>query len=294
MKLISSKAIKKIEWMPFTLPAIVFLILVGVVPLFISLKMGFYEEVKGGEEFVGLKNYIWALQHEPFWSATGHSFFFSGFTVLGHLIIGLGFAVLLNRSIKNLSLWRGLQFTPWLFPPAAVSTLWILIYQDQYGLLNSVLRFLGMSEWATNWLGMPGTALTAITITSIWNWYPFMTLTLLAGMQNIPGELYEAVEIDGGGSWSKFWLITIPHLMPVILTICLLDFILTFRFFDMAWIMTHGGPAKSSEVLATYVYKVAFHSYRFDRAGAIGGLVVVFTGVFVVLYLLAYRRLEEK
>jgi multiple sugar transport system permease protein len=284
---------RKAEWMPFTLPAILFLVLAGILPLLASLKMGFYQEVKGETVFVGLKHYGWVLQHKPFWSATGHSFFFSGFTVLGHLLIGLGFALLLNRKIKHLSFWRGLQFTPWLFPPAAVSCLWILIYQDQYGLLNSMLRFLSLSDWTTNWLGTPGTALTAVTIASIWNWYPFLTLTLLAGMQNIPGELYEAIEIDGGGSWSKFWFITIPHLMPVILTICLLDFLWTFRFFDMAWIMTHGGPAKSSEVLATYVYKLAFHTYRFDRAAAVGGLIVIFMGVFTILYLLAYRRLEE-
>ena len=206
------------------------------------MRMGFYEEVRGAERFVGVENYIWAINQKNFWNATGNSFFFSGFTVLGHLVIGMGFALLLNRAIKQLSFWRGMQFTPWLFPPAAVSVLWILIYQDQYGLLNEVLRFIGLSSWATNWLGRPGTALAAVTIASIWNWYPFLTLTLLAGMQNIPEELYEAADIDGSGPLRKFIFITIPHLMPVILTICLLDFLWTFRFFDMVWIMTHGGP----------------------------------------------------
>ena len=257
------------------------------------MRMGFYEEVRGAERFVGVENYIWAINQKNFWNATGNSFFFSGLTVLGHLVIGMGFALLLNRGIKQLSFWRGMQFTPWLFPPAAVSVLWILIYQDQYGLLNEVLRFIGLSSWATNWLGRPGTALAAVTIASIWNWYPFLTLTLLAGMQNIPEELYEAADIDGSGPLRKFVFITIPHLMPVILTICLLDFLWTFRFFDMVWIMTHGGPAKSSEVLATYVYKVAFNTYRFDRAAAVGGLIVLFMGAFAVLYLWAYRRIEK-
>jgi len=294
MLLFKHKTLRKVEWMPYTLPAVLFLIAAGIVPLIISLKMGFFEEMRGEEKFVGLKHYAWALNQKPFWSATVHSFFFSGFTVLGHLVIGMGFALLLNRGIKALPFWRGVQFMPWLFPPAAVSVLWILIYQDQYGLLNESMRGVGLGGWTMNWLGMPGSALAAVTITSIWNWYPFLTLTLLAGMQNIPGQLYEAVETDGGGAWRKFWFITIPHLMPVILTICLLDFLWTFRFFDMTWIMTHGGPAKSSEVLATYVYKVAFHTYRFDRAAAIGGLIVVCMGVFTVLYLLAYRRLEQK
>ena len=288
-----ARVLRNAGWMPYALPATIFLFIAGIIPLIVSLRMGFYEETRGVERFVGVKNYVWAINHKAFWNATGNSFFFSGFTVLGHLVIGMGFALLLNRGIKQLSFWRGMQFTPWLFPPAAVSVLWILIYQDQYGLLNEVLRFIGLSSWATNWLGRPGTALAAVTIASIWNWYPFLTLTLLAGMQNIPEELYEAADIDGSGPLRKFIFITIPHLMPVILTICLLDFLWTFRFFDMVWIMTHGGPAKSSEVLATYVYKVAFNTYRFDRAAAVGGLIVLFMGTFAVLYLWAYRRLEK-
>ena len=288
-----ARVLRNAGWMPYALPATIFLFVAGIIPLIVSLRMGFYEEARGVERFVGVKHYIWAINQNNFWNATGNSFFFSGLTVLGHLVIGMGFALLLNRGIKQLSFWRGMQFTPWLFPPAAVSVLWILIYQDQYGLLNEVLRFIGLSSWATNWLGMPGTALAAVTIASIWNWYPFLTLTLLAGMQNIPEELYEAADIDGSGPLRKFAFITIPHLMPVILTICLLDFLWTFRFFDMVWIMTHGGPAKSSEVLATYVYKVAFNTYRFDRAAAVGGLIVLFMGAFAVLYLWAYRRLEK-
>jgi len=255
--------------------------------------MGFFEQRKGETVFVGFKHYIWAIENDQFWNSTINSIYFSGFTVIFHLLIGMGFAVLLNRKIKLLTVWRGLQFLPWLFPTAAVSIVWILIYQDQYGLLNSTLRYVGLSDLTTNWLGTPGTALTAVAIANTWNWYPLLTLTLLAGMQNIPEDLYKAMDVDGGGPWHKFWLITIPHLMPVILTMCLLDFLWTFRFFDMTWIMTHGGPAKSSEVLATYVYKVAFHTYRFDRAGAIGGLMLILMGAFTVLYLVTYQRLDE-
>lgn len=291
MNLINSRVMQKAIWIPFVIPAIIYLLAVGIIPMVTSLKMGFYEEVAGGGEvFVGLKNYKSVVQDSGFWNATRHSFFFSGFTVLGHLLVGFGLATLLNRQIKRLTVWRGLQFIPWLFPPAAASILWILIYQDQYGLLNTILRYWNLSSWTANWLGEPGTALIAVTITSIWNWYPFLTLTLLAGMQNIPNELYKAVEIDGGGNWAKFWFITVPHLIPVILTICLLDFIWTFRFFDMVWIMTRGGPAKYSEVLPTYLYKLAFLAYRFDRAAAVGGLMFIIMSIAAVIYLILYRR----
>lgn len=293
MNLPLSRSLRQSEWIPFTLPAVTFLVIGGVLPLVASLQMGFYEQQKGESVYIGFKHYTWALENEQFWNSTINSIYFSSFTVIFHLLIGMGFALLLNRKIKFLTFWRGMQFLPWLLPPAAVSVLWILIYQDQYGLLNTTLRHIGLADWTMNWLGRPETSLTAVAIANTWNWYPFLTLTLLAGMQNIPEDLYEAMEVDGGSSWDKFRFITVPHLMPIILTICLLDFLWTFRFFDMTWIMTHGGPAKSSEVLATYVYKVAFNTYRFDRAAAIGGLMLILMGALTVLYLTAYRRLDE-
>jgi multiple sugar transport system permease protein len=250
--------------------------------------MGFYESVGRETVFVGLKHYGGLLREDIFWSTVGHTFFFSGFTVVFHLLIGLGFALLLNRDIKCMSLWRALQFIPWLFPAAVASCIWKLIYQPQYGLLNTVLYGLNLSSLATEWLGRPETALAAVTVVNIWNWYPFLTLMLLAAMQGIPDELYEAAGIDGAGGWAKFFHITIPYLRPVILTVCLLDFIWTFRFFDMVWIMTRGGPMRASEILPSYVYKTAFEALNFHRAAAIGGLMVIFMVVFVVVYLLSH------
>lgn len=281
------------EWAVFVVPTFAFLIVTGIFPLVASLYGGFFQRRRGEEVFVGLKHYEWALRDDVFWQSTLNSFIFTGGTVAGHLLIGLSFALLLNAKISNLSLWRGLQFIPWLFPPAAVSILWILIYQGQYGLLNSTLRAVGLDAFAMNWLGDPATALGAVTVASIWNWYPFLTLTLLAALQNIPEELYEAMKVDGGTAWDRFWRITVPHLTPVALTICLLDFFWTFRFFDMTWIMTKGGPGKSTEVLATYLYKLAFQEYRFDRAAAVGGFIMIIMAVLTVIYLLIYRRAER-
>ena len=291
---LTPQTVYRIEWALFVLAAFAYVLLSGILPLVASLATGFFQTRRGETEFVGLKHYEWALNEPGFWNATVNSFLFTGFTVLGHLVIGLGFALLLNQKIRGLPFWRGLQFAPWLFPPAAVSILWVLIYQDQFGLLNTTMRTIGLSDWTVNWLGTPGTALAAITIASIWNWYPFLTLTLLAAAQNIPEDLYEAMEMDGAGAWSKFWNITLPHLVPVMLTICVLDFFWTFRFFDMTWIMTRGGPGNSSEVLATYTYKLAFQAFRFDRAAAVGGLMLLFMGVLAFVYVIVYRWAERR
>lgn len=292
-RLISAHRAYQIEWALFVIPAFAFLVITGIFPLLASLWTGFFQVRRGDSEFVGMKHYQWVLQDDVFWKSTLNSFIFTGGTVVGHLLIGLGFALLLNQKIRHLSVWRALQFIPWLFPPAAVSILWILIYQGQYGLINSGLRAVGLGGWAMNWLGEPSTALAAVTVASIWNWYPFLTLTLLAAMQNIPSELYEAMDVDGGTSWDKFRNVTLPHLTPVMLTVCLLDFFWTFRFFDMTWIMTKGGPGKSSEVLATYLYKLAFQEYRFDRAAAVGGYIMLIMALLTVVYLFAYRRAER-
>ena len=281
------------EWAFFVVPTFLFLIVTGIFPLIASVYTGFFQTRRGEQIFVGVKHYDWALGDDVFWTSTWNSFIFTGGTVLGHLLIGLTFALLLSSATRWQSFWRGMQFIPWLFPPAAVSILWILIYQDQFGLLNSFLREVGLGGWTLNWLGEPSTALAAVTVASIWNWYPFLTLVLLAALQNIPDELYEAMDVDGGTAWDKFRLVTLPHLAPVMLTACLLDFFWTFRFFDMTWIMTKGGPGRSSEVLATYLYKLAFQEYRFDRAAAVGGLILVMMAVLTVLYLIAYRYVDN-
>jgi multiple sugar transport system permease protein len=272
------------EWAFFVVPTFIFLIITGIFPLVASLYMGFFQTRRGEQVFVGMKHYEWALGDDLFWTSTWNSILFTGGTVLGHLLIGMAFALLLNSAKSWQSFWRGMQFIPWL---------WVLIYQGQFGLLNSLLREMGLGSLTFDWLGEPATALAAVTAASIWNWYPFLTLVLLAALQNVPEDLYEAMDVDGGSAWDKFRLITLPHLAPVMLTACLLDFFWTFRFFDMTWIMTKGGPGRSSEVLATYLYKLAFQEYRFDRAAALGGLILLMMAILTALYLAAYRYVDN-
>lgn len=269
----------------FILPVAGYLIATCFYPLFQALRMGFYDTVARQEVFVGLEHYRELIADSLFWQVVAQTFIYCVLVVSLHLLVGLVFALLLNGSIKYKSVWRGLQFIPWLFPAVVAASVWRLIYQGNYGALNVVLRWLNLGFLSRDWLGGTQTALPSVAAAAVWNFYPFFTLMLLAGLQNIPHSQYEAAKIDGAGAWSRLRFITLPFLKPVIFTICLLDMIWAFRFFDLVWVMTRGGPITSSEILPTYLYKTAFYDFDFGRTGAIGGFMIIFMLIFVIGYL---------
>lgn len=279
-------------YLAFILPVFIYLLIATLYPLIHTLGLSFLKEVgRGGETvFVGLQNYISIVHKDYFWSVLGHSFYFSGVSVLGHLLIGLLFALLLNKPLKGREAWRALQFMPWLLPSIVASSIGILMFVPGQGYVNFLLVKLGLQNWTRDWLGDPKIVLSVITAVNIWTWYPFHTIMILAGLQNVPKALFDAAKIDGAGALKCFLHVTLPTIIPIILTICLLDFIWTFRFFDMVWIMTKGGPAKTSEVVATQVYKLAFHEYKFGEAAALGGIMIAIMVPFTLIYLKVYIR----
>jgi len=283
----------KINWIIFVLPAFLFLWIACFLPIGVAFKMSFFRPMGHKEIFVGLLHYIRTLQDSLFWLATKNTFYFTGVSVLFHLLLGLAFALLLNKPIKFQKLWRGLHFVPWIFPPVVVAVIWILMAQSEFGLINTILSQLGLSKFRYSWLGRPNTALPMVAIAYIWCGFPLYSIMLLAARQNIPLELYEAAAVDGAGEWHQFSHITIPLLIPTILTIILLDTIWSFRFFDLVWVMTKGGPVHSSEILPTYVYKTAFLEFDFNRGASIAGLMFLFMLCFSITYIFLYRELKK-
>ena len=270
------------------LPASIYLLMTCIYPLGSALLLGFYDTIGGKTVFVGLGNYIKAINDSALPGVLVNSLAFTAFSVLFHMLIGLGLALLLNVRGRRRNLWRALQLIPWLLPASVVSCIWLLIYQPQYGLLNTVLSKLRLPFLVRDWLGDPGTALASVTISNIWMGYPFFAVMILAALQNIPSDLYEAARIDGAGGWGVFWYITLPLLRPVILTTSLLDIIWTFRFFDLVWIMTKGGPIRATEIMPTYVYKTAFYNFNFHYAAALGGIMVLIMICLSIGYLRIY------
>lgn len=212
--------------------------------------------------FVGLANYRDLLTVDPFfWQVVRNGFIFTIGSVALKLIVGLVMAVVLNQPIIFRGFFRGLLLMPWVAPTVvtALSWRWIL---DLTGVLNLMLRDLGLMRMSVPWLAQYGTAMFALIMVNTWRGFPFFGITLLAGMQAIPQELYEAAEVDGASIWQRFWHVTLPSLRTVILVVTILSTIWTFNDFSVVWLLTGGGPGHATDVFATYTYKLGFITSR--------------------------------
>ena len=254
-----------------------------VYPLLEVIRLSFYRSNLQSEIWIGLDNYATLVADPLFWQAFRQTVSFTFFSVLLHLVIGLALALLLNMRINRVfqSLARGTLIVPWLLAPTVAGMIWVLMLAP-FGIINGMLAWLGLIDAGAtiSWLGSPGTALHSVTAMNVWRAFPFFMVMLLAGLQAVPRELYEAAEIDGAPLYRQFWHITLPQLRGVIATVVLLDSIWTFRAFDPVFVMTGGGPAHMSEVLATVIYFDGFQKLNFGYASA--QAVVMFIVLFIV------------
>lgn len=278
----------------FLWPSLLILVALLIYPLGEVIRLSFYRSNLRSEVWAGLDNYYRLLGDPLFWQASYNTVSFTFFSVALHLVIGLALALLLNMQINRRfrSLARGILIVPWLLAPTVAGMIWVLMLAP-FGVINGLLVSLGLlSPDATiSWLGDPGTALHSVTAMNVWRAFPFFMVMLLAGLQAIPRELYEAAQIDGASLFRQFWHITLPQLRGVITTIVLLDSIWTFRAFDPVFVMTGGGPAHASEVLATAIYFDGFQALDFGYASA--QAVVMFVVLFVASAFYMRRAVGE-
>lgn len=266
----------------FLWPSLLILVALLVYPLVDVIRLSFHDSNLQRETWIGLGNYVTLASDPLFWRAFWQTVVFTVFSVALHLIIGLALAVLLNMQLNQTfrTIARGMLIVPWLLAPTVAGMIWVLMLQP-FGVVNGLFAWLGLidANFAISWLGDPSTALGSVTAMNVWRAFPFFMVMLLAGLQAIPKQLYEAAEIDGATLLHQFWHITIPQLRGVITTIVLLDSIWTFRAFDPVYVMTGGGPAHSSEVLATAIYFDGFQKLKFGYASA--QAVVMFVVLFI-------------
>jgi multiple sugar transport system permease protein len=261
----------EIQAYAFLGPALGLLLLLMIYPLGRVAWMSFFEIAGRRATWVGLGNYVELLWSPLFWQVLWQTVLFTVGSVVMHLVIGMGLALLLHTGInvRIRNFFRGLLILPWLFAPTVAGMIWVLMLSP-FGVLNGFLAAVGLmaGNETINWLGTPSTALLSVTAMNIWRAYPFFMVMLLAGLQAIPEDVYEAADIDGTTQLQKFWYITIPALRGIILTIVLLDFIWTFRAFDPVYVMTGGGPVNASQVLPTDIYFNAFQKHQTGYASA--------------------------
>ncbi len=209
-------------------------------------------------------------------------------------LIGLGIALLLNKSFRGRGIYRSLMLIPWVVPGIAAAMTWKWMYASQYGIVNHILQALGLIDQNIDWLGSTSTALGSIMVTTVWKDIPFVTIVLLAALQSVDTTLYEAVKIDGGNAWQAFWHITMTGIKNVSITTILLEIIWTFNKFDLVYTMTKGGPSNSTQTIPVYTYITAFNFFKFNKAAAVGVIGLLLVGVFAVLYIIYNNKEEAK
>lgn len=238
-------------------PAFALLALIVVYPIGRLIWNSFFDlRLSGGgaARFVGLENYSLVLKDPDFWNATWNTVLITVITVPGALVMGLGLALLANLPFRRQWPVRLALLLPWALPLAFAGLIFAWFFHTEYGVVNDVLRRLGMTE-PQMWLLQPTFAFAAICITIIWKTSSFMALILLAGLQMIPKSLYEAAEVDGASRWQQFWQVTIPMLMPSIIVALIFRTITALQTFDIPYTMTRGGPGNATETLAMLIHK---------------------------------------
>ncbi|TWH30199.1 multiple sugar transport system permease protein [Isoptericola variabilis J7] len=249
--------------------------------------------VQGDAEFVGFEKYAEVFGSSTFPTALWNTAVFTLLSIAFQYSIGLALAVFFRSSFRLSAVLRGMFLVPWLLPLIVSASTWAWMLNSDNGIVNSVLAAFGIGQ--INWLTSPDTALIAVTIANIWLGIPFNLVILYSGLQNIPGEVYEAASLDGAGAWRQFWSVTFPLLRPVSAITLLLGLIYTLKVVDVIWVMTTGGPGTSSTTLAIWSYREAFGTGQpdFSPAAAVGNVLIVIALVFGFVYLQLQRRQEE-
>lgn len=234
--------------------------------------------------FIGLENYTKLIQDERFLNSLSNTFVITGISVFLELLIGLGFALIMHRTFRGRGIVRAAILVPWAIPTVVSALMWRFMYNDQLGVVNDILYRLGLIDSYVTWLGSPILSMTAVIVAEVWKTAPFMALLILAGLQTIPDDLYEASGIDGANTWQKFRSVTLPLLKPAILVALLFRTLDAFRIFDLVYVLTGGGPGNSTEVISMYAYKTMSGYLDFGYGSAIS--VVIFVCVLVISFLL--------
>lgn len=272
----------------FLLPGLVILGALLSVPLYKVVEYSLYDNVivERNPTFVGLANYRDILGDPGYWLAGWNTVVFTVGSVAGHMIVGIGLALLVNADIhpRMRTFFRSMLVLPWIFTAVVVALNWQLLL-NPFGLINYVLQWLGLVSEPLDWLGNPDLAMWSLLLISTWRGYPFIMVSFLSGLQTVPRELYEAADIDGAGFWHKFWHVTLPQLKPVIFGVALLDLIWTFQLFPLVWLTTGGGPGRTTEVLSTLTFRLAFVDFQFSQAATVAVSILIISAAFTVLYL---------
>jgi multiple sugar transport system permease protein len=278
---------------PLLIAVSVFLLYPILKAAIMSFQYWYLTKPVGGNPFVGFQNYYEVIRYDYFTSSVLITIAYIVVTVIARFALGLGVAVLLNQDFKGNSLVRALVIIPWAVPEVVACLVFILMYDHQYGIINEFLMKFHLLTSPVAFLGDSDTALGAAMLVNVWKGFPFVAIMLLAGLQSIPKELYEAAKVDGASTWRQFRYVTLPMLKPVSVIVFLLLVIWTIKDFAIVYVLTGGGPSRATEIFTIFIYNTAFKNFQFGEAAAAGMLVMLVSTVFTILYFKATKGAEN-
>ena len=278
---------KRVEPWYYVGPIFLLLVIMFGYPLIKSIVMAFQNYKLGNAKvyFNDFANFQKMFGDKDFPLLLKNSIVYVIVSVFGQFIGGLILALCLRDKFKGRGIYQSIVFLPWAFSAFVVGLVFRWSFNGEYGVVNDVLMKLGIIKKGIAWLGTPGLSLVVVILAMIWIGIPFFGIMILAALQSIPDEIYEAADMDGCGMFRKFFSLTLPYIKPTVIMTILLRTIWIFNSFDLVVIVTQGGPANYSQTLPSYMYTKAFSGYDFGLAGAFGVLLMVILGVYAVLFL---------
>jgi ABC-type sugar transport system permease subunit len=281
----------------FALPAFGVIVLIALIPIAMTL----WEALHGhdlrlpwlGRPFIGLANFAEAMGDDRFRSALIRTVLFATVTVPIEIMLGIALALVMHHAVRGRGWIRATALLPWAIPTVVAALLWRFMFDSQAGILNVPLREVGLVSEAFDWFVGPLTAWVPIAFADIWKSAPFVAVLVLAGLQTIDPSLYEAAAVDGAGKWRQFFTITLPMLGPVLIVSAAFRALDALRLFDLAYVLTGGGPGSATEPLSLYAFIALMQRLRFGYGSALSIAVFVLTLGFALLWVRALGRTLE-
>ena len=291
---------KKHDWLPtgLILPSIILMAILLFFPIIRGINLSFFKvsllQLRTGGEFVGIENYIKLFNDAKFWNSVQITVLYTIGVVVSVYLFGLIIALLLNQSFPARGLLRTLMIIPWAIPEVVAVLIFAWILDAQYGVFNFFLIQLGIISESQPWLVQAHLALPSVILTTVWKQFPLATLILLAGLQTIPEEQYEAAKIDGANVIQRFRYITMPGLRSVNMVLILILILYSFRRVTIIFALTGGGPARATETLSIQTYNTAFQFQKLGYASTIGTVLLVLLFIFTLIYFrVVYKNPED-
>jgi len=278
------------SWLILTPPVLFLLAFLGY-PFFYGVYLSFFRrEVAGPATFAGLGNFVTLANDPIFWQSVGNTVKFTGAATLLKAFGGLGMALVMNQNFRMKAVTRAMLLLPFIVPTVLSTVAWQWILDPGMGLFNRLLVVSGLATTGPSWLGTPTMAMVSIIMVNTWRGLPFFGISILAGLQTIPVEQHESATIDGAGTWGRFRHVTLPSLLPVIFIVTTFSIILTFFDFQLVYVLTGGGPANSTHLMATYAYSLSMGAGQMGLGSAVAVSMVPVLGLLLVLLTFYVRK----